>query len=136
MDQERHTFSYALYPHKGSWKEANSMRKAYEFNYPLLSIIEPSHTGNLPKSYPFLEVHPENIILEVIKKAEDSEALILRLYETIGQKTEVQIHFSKSPSEIWETDMMEREISKLSTEGRLLNIGFAAYEIKTVKVSI
>lgn len=116
MDQGKHTFSYALFPHKGNWKEANLMRKGYEFNYPLLSIIEPSHSGPLPKGFSFIKIYPENIILKVIKKTEDSETLILRAYETIGQKTQAQILFPESSLEIWETDMMEREISNLPTE--------------------
>ncbi len=63
--------------------------------------------------------------------------VILRLYETIGQKTRGEIHFSESPSEIWETDMMEREISKLfSAKEKILKINFGAYEIKTLKVII
>jgi len=136
MDQGKHTFSYALYPHKANWKEANSMKKGYEFNYPLLSITESSHRGSLPKSFSFIKVYPENIILEVIKKAEDSRAFILRLYETIGQKTRGEIHFSESPSEIWETDMMEREISKLTIQGKLLKINFGAYEIKSLRIII
>ncbi len=136
MDQGKHIFSYALFPHKGNWKEANSMRKGYEFNYLLLSIIEPSHSGPLPKGFSFIKIYPENIILKVIKKAEDSETLILRAYETIGQKTQAQILFPESPLEIWETDMMEREISNLPTEEKLLKISFGAYEIKTLKVII
>jgi len=68
------------------------------------------------KGFSFIKIYPENIILKVIKKTEDSETLILRAYETIGQKTQAQILFPESSLEIWETDMMEREISNLPTE--------------------
>ncbi|NQS90174.1 alpha-mannosidase [Patescibacteria group bacterium] len=135
-DQGRHTFSYALYPHKGSWKEAGSNRKGYEFNYPLLVLSESSHKGNLPKSFSFVKVYPETVILETIKKAEDSASAILRFYETIGQKTQIEILFSEPPSEVWETDMMERKISKLSIQGKSLRVGLGAYEIKTIQTRL
>jgi len=133
-DQGRHTFSYALYPHKGSWKEVGSMKKGNEFNYPLLVLAEPSHKGNLPKSFSFVKVYPENVILETIKKAEDSESFILRLYETIGQRTEAKILFSEPVLQAWETDMMERKISKLSIQGKSLRVDLGAYEIKTIQI--
>ncbi|TKJ47110.1 hypothetical protein CEE34_05535, partial [Candidatus Aerophobetes bacterium Ae_b3a] len=133
-DQGKHTFSYALYPHKGTWKEAGSIRKGYEFSCPLLVLSEPSHKGNLPKSFPFIKVQPEDVILETIKKAEDSESFILRFYETIGQRTQTEILFSEPVLQVWETDMMERKILKLPIQGKLLRVELGACEIKTIQI--
>ena len=36
-DRGRHQFSYALYPHAGDWRAAETVRRAYEFNVPVLS---------------------------------------------------------------------------------------------------
>ncbi len=133
-DQGKHSFSYALYPHKGTWKEAGSIRKGYEFNYPLLVLTEPSHKGSLPKSFSFVKVYPETVVLETVKKAEDSASFILRFYETIGQRTEAKILFSEPILEAWETDMMERKISKLPIQGKSLLVNLEAYEIKTIQI--
>lgn len=133
-DQGKHTFSYALYPHEGSWKQAGSIGKAYEFNYPPLVLTESSHKGSLPKSFSFFEIYPETVILDTVKKAEDSEYFILRVYETVGKKTQTKILFSEPLSEVWETDMMERKISKLSIQGKSLRVDLGAYEIKTVQI--
>ena len=133
-DQGRHTFAYALYPHKGSWKQAHSIGKGYEFNYPPLVLTEPPHKGSLPKSFSFVKVYPEDVILETIKKAEDSESFILRFYETIGKRTQTEILFSEPILEAWETDMMERKISKLPIQGKLLRVKLGACEIKTIQI--
>lgn len=133
-DQGKHTFSYALYPHKGNWKEAGSVRKGYELNYPPLALTEPSHKGSLPQSFSFVRVLPETVILETIKKAEDSESFILRLCETVGKKIQAEIIFSEPLSEAWETNMMERKISKLPIQGKLLPVTLGAYEIKTIQI--
>jgi len=71
-DQGRHSFSYALYPHKSSWKRAGTMRKGYEFNFSPLPILESAHRGDLPRRFSFVRISPENVILETMKKAEDS----------------------------------------------------------------
>ncbi|HHJ00557.1 MAG TPA: hypothetical protein ENJ81_00025, partial [Candidatus Aerophobetes bacterium] len=133
-DQGKHTFSYALYPHKGSWKEAGTVRKGYEFNFSLLSILESAHMGTLPKSFSFLRLSPESVILEAVKKAEDSDTLILRLYETEGKKTRAELLFSEPPQKVWETDMMERKILELPVHGKTVQLDIGAHEIKTIQV--
>ena len=68
------------------------------------------------------------------KIAEDSESFILRLYETVGQRTQAEIIFSEAFSEVWETDMMERKTSKLSIQGKSLPVELGACEIKTIQI--
>ena len=40
-DQGFHEFTYALYPHAGGWQTGQSMRRAYELNFPM----SPRHRG-------------------------------------------------------------------------------------------
>ncbi len=133
-DQGEHTTNYALYPHRKDWKKAKVTKRAYEFNYPLLVLIEPSHSGKLPKSHSFTEVDPENIILTVVKKAEDSKDLILRFYETEGEDSQAKITFAEMPSKAWETDMLENSIRELPIEEKTINITISHHEIKSIKV--
>ena len=78
--QGDHTFHYAIFPHRGSWDEAKVYKKAYEFD--LLCRIEYSrpHKGLLPNKLSFLSVHPDNVIISAVKKAEANDSLIVRLY--------------------------------------------------------
>ena len=133
-DQGRHTFSYALYPHKRSWKETSLVKEGYKFNYPLLVLSESSHAGSLPKALSFVSVQAENIILETIKKAEDSQSFTLRFYETVGKRTGTEVFFSEPILEAWETDMIERKISKLPIQEKSLRVDLGAYEIKTIQI--
>ena len=45
-EQKTHVFTYSLYPHKGSYREAEVYRKAFEFNDPL-QMYEPISSLNL-----------------------------------------------------------------------------------------
>ena len=42
-DQGHHEFTYSLYPHAGTWREALTVRQGYEVNYPLMA--DNHHSG-------------------------------------------------------------------------------------------
>jgi alpha-mannosidase len=133
-DQGKHRIAYALYPHCSDFREALTTRKAYEFNYPLIPVIEPSHDGELPKVYSFVSAEPDNIVLTVIKKAEASDATILRFYETAGKDANAVVHFSETPKDAKETDLLENETSKATAEEKNIKTPISKHEIKTIKM--
>lgn len=133
-DQGEHHIAYALYPHRSDFKKALTARKAYEFNYPLVLLIEPSHEGDLPKVYSFVSVQPENIILTVVKKAEDSDDIILRFYETSGKDTKAAIRVAETLKGARETDLLENETSEIPIQERTIEVPISKHEIKTIKI--
>ena len=135
-DQGEHHIAYALYPHRFDLKGALTVRKAYEFNYPIVPLIEPAHEGNLPKAYSFVSVQPENVILTVIKKAEDSDDIILRFYETLGKDTNAVIRLADTPNSAKETDLLENETSEIPMQERIIQVPVSKHEIKTIKMII
>jgi len=133
-DKGKHSFAYSLYPHKGGWQEANTVRRGHEFNNPLIAKFIASHTGDLPLSHSFVNAEPENIVLTAIKKAEDSNALILRFYECNGEKTTARIALPKNPKVVYETDFLEKNIGKVNFEKNIVTIPVGKNETKTIKV--
>jgi len=93
IDQGVQTLVYALLPHAGDWQDGDTVRAAEELNNPLLALIEPLHHGKLASSSAFLECSPSNVVCTVLKKAEDSDNLIIRLYETSGRNTTATVAF-------------------------------------------
>jgi alpha-mannosidase len=92
IDQGIQRFSYALLPHTGSWREAGAVQRAAELNQHPVVLKETFHPwGELPPRAAFVELEPENVVVSVLKKAEESEALVLRCYETHGVATEATI---------------------------------------------
>ena len=85
-------FRYALYPHAGTWKDAETMHRGYEMNYPLTATQVSGHTGALPAEHSFASVENPNVTLTAMKKAEDADALIFRMVEWAGKETEVKLH--------------------------------------------
>lgn len=77
-----HEFEYALYPHAGNWEDAKVWMQAHQHNIPLSALQTGAHDGDLPKSLSFLETsHPE-LVVSAVKKAEDSNMLVARFYNT------------------------------------------------------
>lgn len=135
-DQEMHEFTYSLYPHEGNWKTGETVQSAYNLNCPMYAVMEESHTGTLPKSLSFVNTDRENVIIEVVKKAEDSDDIIIRLYECYNRRTTVMTEFFKEINEVWECDLMENKQQKLASSGKGFCFEIKPYEIKTFAVKL
>lgn len=131
-DQGEHQFAYALFPHTGDWKKAMIVRVAQEFNTPPLVFTDRS-----PRSLPPLVSSSHgNIIIDSIKKAEDSEEIILRVYEAHGEQREATLEFGFPVQKTFECDLLENTINNLKTSKTKLKLKFKPFEVKTLKVSL
>ena len=135
-DIEEHRFTYSILPHLGDWRDAKVYQKAYELNQPMYSLILDKQDGEKENTYSFINVDKDNIIIETIKKAEDSDHLIIRAFETTGARTTAQIKFTETIESIEECNLMEEFIAKEELINNCLNTVFSAYEIKTFKIKI
>jgi alpha-mannosidase len=108
-ENKTHVFDYALYPHQGSWREADTVKVGEDFNNPLIAVQTDVHDGNLPNEYSFLKFDLEkrgSVVLSAFKLGENPQAdfktktlenrrkLILRFNETQGRKSPLRFTFS------------------------------------------
>ncbi len=138
-DRGHHHFHYAMYPHSGTWKDALTVRRGWEYNYPLTAVLATAHTGALPASHSFASVTPENLVLTAMKKAEDSNGLIFRAYEWAGKSSVAKFHVPAGATSATVTNMMEvPEGSGLSVgpegDGKVVTVPIQPYEILTLRV--
>ena len=133
-DEGHHEFTYALYPHGGNWRDAMTVRRGYELNYPLLAKQIEKHDGGLNDEFSFLGVQADNVVLTAIKKNEDEDALILRYYEWAGKEADVRLQLPAGALAASETDLMERPTTGLSVKNDTVTVHTKPYEIKTVLI--
>jgi alpha-mannosidase len=134
-DRGHHHITYALYPHGGDWKQALTVRHGYEYNYPLHATQVQAHTGTLPAQLAYVTVKPENVVLTALKKAEDSNGLIFRVYEWAGKSSDVEFHVPKGASGATVTNLMEKpEGAALKIVDDTVTTPIHPYEILTVRV--
>lgn len=135
-DKEYQKFTFSIYPHEGGWREAKTVQEAYKLNNPLTAMIKQSDKGSLPSCYSLVHCDSNNIIIEVVKKAEDSNALILRMYECHNARTTATLTFYQPIKFICECDMMEENDAPLDPQATQCSLLFKPYEIKTLKVTL
>jgi alpha-mannosidase len=128
-------FRYAIYAHAGGWKQADTVRRGYEFNDPMTARQVFAHTGALPPSHSFASVENKNVTMTAVKKAEEGNALIFRMYEWAGKASEVKLHVPAGATYFVETNLMEKEEGAHNpVAGDLVTIPIKPYEILTVRV--
>jgi alpha-mannosidase len=135
-DEGQHEFTYSLYPHGGSWKDAQTVRRGYELNYKLLSLQLDNHVGSLAPEHSFLTIPAENIAVSALKKSEEDNSLVLRFYEFEGKDTDVALPLPPRTTTASETDLIERKSSSLSMRDGTSLVHTKPYEIKTVNMSV
>jgi alpha-mannosidase len=91
QDQGEQTLRMLLAPHAGAWQEAGIVRSAEEFTAPVPVIYQGIHGGNRPFSGSFISVDAPNVVVSVVKKAEEGNDLIIRCYETAGRPTQASL---------------------------------------------
>ena len=134
-DMGHQHFHYALYPHAGTWKDADTIRHGWEYDYPLQAVVTTAHAGTLPAEHSFASVGPENVVLTAVKKAEDANALIFRAYEWAGKGTTAEFHVPPGATGATVTNLMEKpEGAPLTISGDTVRAPIRPYEILTVRV--
>ncbi len=98
-DRGLHEFTYAIYPHPGSWQPAHTVQHARSLS--ITPIIHQPKTATATKesrtlidisaTHSFLRICNPNIILSALKPAEDNpDEFILRCYEAHGEATDIK----------------------------------------------
>jgi len=135
-DQGMHKFTYSLYPHGGTWREALTVQHGYDLNYPLLAVATFPHEGPLPRQKSFFCAEENNVVVTAVKKDADDNSLILRYYEWSGKKGLVHIRLPEPASAAWQTNLMEASPTPLTLDSSstVVDVPTDPYEIKTVKI--
>ena len=134
-DKELHEFTYSIYPHQGGWREAGTVKQAYQINNPLTYSWKENEGGTLAPEYSLVSSDQDNAVIEVVKKAEDSDAVIVRLYECYNRRTPVTLIFGKELTSVVECNMMEEGADPVEFTGNQATFEMKPYEIKTLKVT-
>jgi len=131
-DRGRHVFRFALYPHAGDWLDARTHELAAAYGVPLLAALEPAHRGPLGRSFSLLSAATGSIGVEWVKRAEDSEALVLRLVEWAGRPAESEVRLSCPTSSAHRANHLEDPGDGLPRRGDGFAVRLRAHEIATV----
>jgi alpha-mannosidase len=130
-DRGWHRFTYALMPHPGDFRHAGVIAAAEDLNAPVRVV--PSRLGS-DQSRSLIEVSTPQVIVEAIKRAEDSDATIVRLYEAWGGSCTARIKTTLSASRAASCDLLERERTQVDVRDGVLDLAFTPFKVITLKL--
>jgi alpha-mannosidase len=129
-------YSFAIYSHAGSWQNG-TQQAAMEFVQPLTSFAVPASPGRLGSEYSFCRVSDNAIIIRAIKKAQDSDEIIVRVNEGEGKShADVRLQIGDgitAAREVWATEEPKGD-ARVENGELVFDIG--AFEPKTFALSV
>lgn len=130
-DAGEHRFTYSLLPHAGSWQQAGVSRHAWDLNSPLYAV--PGKIADGIDGRSLLSCDNPNVTIDVVKKAEDSDHLIVRLHEHGGSRGPVYLR-SDFRIVTWQPcDLLEAPTGP-ENQGDEISDAVSPYQIKTYRV--
>lgn len=130
-DHGVHRFRYALLPHNEPFSVPAVVRPAYELNVPLQArTIAASATA--PQSG--LALEGDSLVLEVVKWAEEGEALVLRLYDAGKQATRASVQLPAGVRQVFLANLLEEAQTELPWEaGHRVSFPVGPLQIVTLR---
>ncbi|GJJ70118.1 alpha-mannosidase [Entomortierella parvispora] len=139
-DMGHHEFSFAVLPHKGTFHESSVVRESYQFNVPL--SIRPVSGKALKALRPasLFEIEgAKNVILDTVKRAEDSDHIIVRLHEAYGGRAMFKLKSGLNILCIERCNILEdsdAEVAFNAEEQASEWLVMSAFEILTLKLKV
>jgi alpha-mannosidase len=131
-DEGTHRFAYSLLPHKGGFSVESVVRPAFEFNFDVSIQLDAA----AQEPWSLLSIDQPNVIVAAVKKSEDGNDLIIRLYEAGKSAGYAKLTFGMDLKSIAEVNLLEEEPVEVTLEGREAELYFRPFEIKTLRISI
>jgi alpha-mannosidase len=138
-DQGAHRFSYALFPHAGELRGAGVVAEAEAFNLPL-DVRAPSagRHGAAPReaanSPSIVRADRPNVTIEAVKKADDGDAVIVRVTEAWGTRGPVRLTTGFPLASVTRVDLLERDREPVRFGGDSVDLDLRPFDLVTLKL--
>jgi alpha-mannosidase len=131
-DEGDHEFVYAIYPHRGTWRNG-TVRAAQELHSPLRhsagdpSVLHPS----------LFRLRGDPLELACLKRAEDSDDVLVRLYEPNGNRGQSILEFARGLERASIVNILEEQLEELRIEdGRRVIVSFTPFRVISLRLSL
>ena len=131
-----HVFEYSIIPHAGSWQEAGVMDLAHQFAVPPLvfGLGEGGRPAGDARS--LVQVDRGEIVLSALKKAENGDGCIVRLWNASGETVVASVRFAQPVQSMHRTDLAERRQETVAGRNGVYAVEFPPWRIVTLEVDL
>ena len=131
-DMGKHHFRYALYPHANGPQLGGVIPAAAAFNQPLRA----SATTAALQSESFFQIDNPAVVIDTIKKAEDSDEVVVRLFESNGAHQTATLSTSYAVKKAAKTNLLEEQAEPVRNGKHQVKLALRPFEVVTLKLSL
>ncbi|HEX6717650.1 MAG TPA: glycoside hydrolase family 38 C-terminal domain-containing protein [Pyrinomonadaceae bacterium] len=137
QDWGRHEIIYGLASHSGDWRREQTDWQAQRLNQPLIAFESSKHPGRLEKTFSILHVNNSRVRVLALKKAEDSDEVIVRIVELDGRGVpDVRIGFAAPVVAAREVNGQELPVGSASISKGELVTSLGRFQPRTFAVKL
>ncbi len=137
QDIGHHEFTYGIAGHASGWRDAQTDWQAQRLNAPLIVFQTSKHEGSLGRTFSLLKISNSRIRALAVKKAEDSDEIVVRMVELDGKpQKDVRISFASPITAAREVNGQEESIGPATVNDGALVTSFHAYQPRTFALKL
>ncbi len=129
------SYRLAIYPHKGDWQTGEVYKEALNFNNHISLVQTGKANGDLPSELSFMKVSPDVLVFSALKKSEDGNGFVLRVYNPTEMDVEGKVEFYYSISKVEQVTLEEVLIKEINLiNKKSFAVSLAKKKIGTYKI--
>ncbi|MBE3131912.1 MAG: alpha-mannosidase, partial [Acidobacteria bacterium] len=137
QDLGHHEFVYGLAGHTGTWRQAQTDWHGQRLNQPLVAFESPKHAGALGNTFTWLRVDNPRVRVLAVKKAEQTNEVIVRIVELDGRPAEsVRLTFAAPVVAAREVNGVEAPVGPATVVNGVLVTNLGVYQPRTFAVTL
>jgi len=134
LQEGDHHYHFSVVSHASGWR--NGYRAGIAAGSPLIVVGNPAAGpgASLPEARSFLPVAAPNIVLSTMKKAENDDTVILRVYDIEGKDTDAAVELFTPAKRAERTNLIEEEGVELKPRKGRLVLPVGHHAVETLKL--
>lgn len=133
-DLGKHEFTYSLLLNPDSLDLINLEQEALAMNNKAIYCNISNNTEENNKIKKLFDIKNDNVLLDSYKISENKDGFILRVHEFKGISDQLEINFLNKINEVYETNLLEKNVKKIPIENNNLRVKIDPFEIKTFRI--
>jgi len=137
QDLGHHELVFGLAGHAGDWRQGQTDWQAQRLNQPLIAFESAKHAGALGKNLSLVNLSTSRVRVLALKKAEESDEVIIRMVELDGQANPgVRVGFAAPVVAAREVNGQEQPVGPAVIADGKLQADFTPWQPRTFAVKL
>ena len=130
-----HHYRFSITSHEGGWQNGRTFgQQANNALIPVLGISGSGAKATLPAELSFLSVSEDHVIISAVKKCEDDDSVIVRVYDIEGRDSTVGLTLFNGITRAEQVNMIEEGGKPLQVSKGRVELPVGHHSIETVKL--